>query len=201
MAKSTKREVESLAARMAVADEEAFEEFVKIFGPRLRAFFMSKGMRAAEAEDLAVSSITDICLRIEKYERREGKSFEGWVFTLANNFFADYWRSHRKTETLPESLQAPAEAEESPTSRKSVVAAVRHGIEQLSETDQLIVRLRYLEGDRSYDEIGRLLGIEQGAARTRMSRALAHLEKVLCMDQRILDFLKEKGIEVKAEND
>jgi RNA polymerase sigma-70 factor (ECF subfamily) len=177
---------------MSAAEDQAFQEFAQIFGPRLRAFLISRGLTVSDAEDLAISCVTDISLRIEKYRPQAEGGFEAWVFTLARHFLADWWRHHKVTEPLPDNLEAPVSFEEKAEPNESIVSAVRQAVAQLSETDQLIVRLRYLEEERSFAEIGELLGIQEGTARVRLSRALKHLEPVLKKDHRISDFLKRR---------
>jgi len=200
MAQATKSHVEDLASRMGASDEQAFQEFAEQFGPQIRAFFMSKGLRAADAEDLAVSSVTDICLRVEKYEYQEDGGFEGWVFTLARHFLADWRRSYPVVEALPDDLEDPGPVPEKTKKRRTAIVAVRQAVKQLSETDQLVLRLRYLEEERSFNEIGDILGIKPGAARTRHSRALAHLKTVVNSDHRITDVLRKvNGKEANSE--
>jgi RNA polymerase sigma-70 factor, ECF subfamily len=189
--------MEDLPIRMSAAEEQAYQEFSDNFGPRLRAFFISKGLRSSDAEDLAVSSVSDIAMRVEKYQSREDGGFEAWVFTVANNLLVDWWRGHPETESLPDNLEAADSLAEEVVPNKAIVLAVRHGMEQLSETDQQIIRLRYLDRQDSFAEIGKLLGIEPGTARVRLHRALEHLEAVLKEDTRITNFLTARGVLIK----
>lgn len=191
MAKPLKNEIEELAARMNAADEQAFQEFSDTYGPRLRAFFASRGLRIADAEDLAVSCVSDISLRVNKYQPQQ-EGFEAWVFTLARNFLSDWRRKHPEMEPLPESLAAPADPEEPDEGNQPVIIAVRRAVAGLSVTDQMIVRLRYFGEERSFTEIGALLGIQPGAARVRHFRALKNLEGALKQDDRIQHFLNRK---------
>lgn len=180
---------------MCAAEVQAFQEFASIFGPRLRAFFVTRGLRVFEAEDLAVSCVTDISLRVEKYRHQENGGFEAWVFTVARNLLSDWRQSQVTAEPLPDDLEAPDPSDEETESDTSIVLAVRQTLGQLSETDQLIIRLRYLEEDRSFAEIGNLLGVKAVTARVRLHRALQHLESALKQDHRITEFLKRRGVQ------
>lgn len=193
--KSTQDDFEDLATRMCAADEQAFQEFASMFGPRLRAFFVTRGLRVMDAEELAVSCVTDISLRVEKYRHQEKGGFEAWVFTLARNFLSDWRQSHVTVEPLPDDLEAPRPSDEETESDTGIVLAVRQALGHLSETDQLIIRLRYLEEERSFAEIGDLLGVKTVTARVRLHRALEHLEAALKQNQRISEFLKRRGIQ------
>src|SRR5437868_3522796 len=81
---------EDLARRMIALEEPAFQEFFDVFAPRFRAFFISKGMTWADAEELAISCVSDVALKIDKYKPLEGVSFEAWVFTLARHARSDW---------------------------------------------------------------------------------------------------------------
>ena len=191
MARLKQSDAETLAARMAKSEHLAFQEFAKTFGPRLRAYFMHRGLRAADADDLAVSSVTDICLRVEKYERREGGSFEAWVFTLAKRFLSDWRKKHPEFRPLQEGAESDEPVTQKSPQQQAALHAVTEGYEQLSETDQLILRLRHFEEVRTFAEIGEILGIKEGTARVRHKRAIENLKAVLTNDSRIAHILKK----------
>lgn len=52
------------------------------------------------------------------------------------------------------------------------------GFEKLSERDQTLITMRHVEG-LEYHEIGKRLGMKEGAARTALSRAKKQLEKLI----------------------
>lgn len=185
------QEIEDLAARMAAAEEDAFAEFVVTFGPRLRAFFIKKGLAASDAEDLSVSCVTDIALKVDKYKSLREGGFEAWVFTLARHSLIDLLRSRRNTEPLSASLTAQvADEEEDAGSEFAISLAVRDAVARLSAPDQLLIRLRHLEAESTYQEIATHLGISTEAARVRHFRAMKRLKSLLETDGRISRFLE-----------
>jgi RNA polymerase sigma factor (sigma-70 family) len=189
VARSTE-EIEDLAARMAVAEVEAYSEFAVTFGPRLRAFFLRKGVAAGEAEELSVSCITDIALKIDKYKPLRPGGFEAWVFTLARHSLTDWWRSHRGTVPLSDDLTAPAFDDDQGIEPNFIIAvAVREAIAQLAVSDQLLIRMRHLESESTYAEIGDRLNISPEAARVRHFRAMKRLKTILEADERISPFI------------
>lgn len=192
MVSSKNNETESLAARMCAREEKAFEEFSDNFGPKLRAFLVKKkGMRVADAEDLAVSCISEASVNVEKYETRDEGSFEGWVYTIASHMHADWLKKNPVNDPLPENLVAPEPVEEDSARTATIGSAVHQAMDQLSDTDQMIVQLRYMEESRTFKEIGKLLNINADAARQRHTRALKHIEKILSKDGRITGLLRK----------
>ena len=175
-----------LATRMLPLDEDAFKEFGRLFGPKFKTYFQRHGLSPADAEDLSVSCVTDIALKIEQYRPREGASFSAWVFQISRNYLADWWRNHRPTESLPDDLGvAGSEGEEEGTESKGTLA-VRDAIARMSEADQKIIQLRHFGFEHSYAEIGNHFGISADTARVRHFRALQRLEGMLEKDPRVL---------------
>ncbi len=198
VAKSDKY-MEDLATRMLGFEEEAFIEFAEIFGPRLRAFFIRRGLNAGDAEDLSVSCVTDISLKVNKYTTVREGGFTSWVFAVAHHSLADWWRSHRASEPLPETLAAPPLPDDESEGTSEVVLAVRQALTLLSESDRAVILLREMGANYTYDEIGERLSIRTEAARVRHHRALKKLKAILEDDPRIVKFLKrqkDRGHEV-----
>jgi RNA polymerase sigma-70 factor, ECF subfamily len=188
VARSTK-EIEGLAARMAASEEQAFVEFADTFGPRLRSLFIKRGLSTANAEDLAVSCITDIALKVERYKSIREGGFEAWVFTLARNYLIDWLRAQRNSEPLSDDLAAPTFSDDEIEPELDIILAVGDALAQLSETDRTLIRLRHLVEDHTYAEIGENLGISTETARVRHFRALKRLKALLETDERIRRFL------------
>jgi RNA polymerase sigma-70 factor (ECF subfamily) len=184
VARST-QEVESLATRMAASEELAYAEFADTYGPRIRSFLLRRGLSSADAEDLAVSCVTDIALKVEKYRAMKPGGFDAWVFTIARHQLIDWIRSRKNTESLPDNLAAPAPPDPDIVPDIEASQAVNEAISQLSKNDQLIVRLRHLVEERTYAEIGEQLNISTETARVRHFRALKRLKSILESDVRI----------------
>ena len=64
-------DLENLARQMQEDDEGAFKKFASTFGPQLRGWFFHHGLNRSDAEDLAVSCITDFALKIDRYRPME----------------------------------------------------------------------------------------------------------------------------------
>jgi RNA polymerase sigma factor (sigma-70 family) len=187
--------MEDLAQRMSTLDETAFSEFSDIFGPRFRRHFVKRGLNITDAEDLSVSCITDIALKANQYPPANG-NFEGWVFTLARHYLVDWWRSRQQLSAhLSDDLPLETPEAETVEPNREVVSAVREAMENLSEGDQQIIRVRDLEGASTFAEIGKELKITAGAARVRHLRALARLEALLDRDSRIEKYLERRHVD------
>ena len=70
--------------------EEAFCELFEAVYPRVRRYFLLRGIEAGEAEDLAQNVMVIVYRRAG--EVREQELFYGWLFKVAKNELAQFWR-------------------------------------------------------------------------------------------------------------
>jgi RNA polymerase sigma-70 factor (ECF subfamily) len=141
--------------------------------------FLSRmtGDRTA-AEDL----VQDIFVRVLKYRAtyRDGGSFETWLFRIARNARADYFRARKPVEPLnDEALERP-ETAPGPARRLEVDrerARLQRALTLLRDDKrELIVLARYQ--DLKYEQIAEIFGIEVGAVKVRMHRAVRELREI-----------------------
>jgi RNA polymerase sigma-70 factor (sigma-E family) len=154
-------------------DDDAYVEFATTITPRL---FRSALMLCGDwhlAEDLVQTTL--------------GKLYANWHRVAAADSPEAYARgaltkeflSHRRLRRSHEVAVADAdgsneERTEDRTSRLVLLDALR----ELAPLDRAVLVLRYWE-DRSVNETATVLGISEGAVRTRANRALPKLRKVL----------------------
>lgn len=130
------------------------------------------------AEDL----VQDIFVRILKYRAtyRDGGSFETWLFRIARNARADYFRSRQPLEPLAaEALERP---EPGPGPMRRLEAnrereRLKRALLRLREDQrELIVLARYR--GMAHEQIAALLGVEIGTVKVRIHRALRELRDI-----------------------
>jgi RNA polymerase sigma factor (sigma-70 family) len=130
------------------------------------------------AEDL----VQDIFVRILKYRAtfRDDGSFETWLFRIARNARADYFRRRTPGEPLDaEALERP-EPSPGPALRLQADrdrARLKRALMLLPEDKrELLVLARYRE--MKYEQIAEIFGIEVGAVKVRVHRAVRELRQV-----------------------
>ena len=141
--------------------------------------FLSRvtGDRTA-AEDL----VQDIFVRVLKYRAtyRDGGNFETWVFRIARNARADYFRQRPPLDALDEDVFERPEPQAGPARRLEAArerTRLRRALLQLREDKrELLVLARYR--DMKYEQIADILGIEVGAVKVRVHRALRELREI-----------------------
>jgi RNA polymerase sigma-70 factor, ECF subfamily len=141
--------------------------------------FLSRmtGDRTA-AEDL----VQDIFVRILKYRAtyRDGGRFETWLYRIARNARAEYFRTRRALEPLTdEALEHP---EPNPGPMRQLEAArdrscLKQALLQLADEKRELLVLARFQGMK-HEQIAELLGIETGAVKVRIHRALRELREI-----------------------
>ena len=143
-----------------------------------RFFFRLTG-KQAPAEDLT----HEVFLRMMRYRQtyKAGELFEAWMYRIARNVFADFTKKHR--------FEAPAvkgqmELVESgrPTPLESAVkqqdmALLYRALRDLPDEKRELIVLSRCQG-LTYEQIGRILGCEAGAAKVRVFRAMKEMGQV-----------------------
>lgn len=141
--------------------------------------FLSRmtGDRVA-AEDM----VQDVFVRMLKYRStfRDEGSFTSWMFRIARNARADYFRKRASSDEVPdEGIDAISEA-------PGPARLLEHGdnVRRLKQAlrllrpdrRELIVLTRYR--GMKHDEIADILGIDVGAVKVRIHRAVKELRQI-----------------------
>jgi RNA polymerase sigma factor (sigma-70 family) len=135
------------------------------------------GNRTA-AEDL----LQDVFVRMLKYRgtfRNDGR-FESWMFHLARNARADYFRRRAAVELNDDGLDAPIDAPGPAhlVERDEQTALLRRALLQLREDRrELIILARYRGMKR--DAIAELLGVDVSTVNVRIHRAVKELRDIV----------------------
>ena len=189
----TREQEREIIDRVLSGDTEAFEALVlehqnKVYSLALRMVGNEEDARdmAQEAFIRAFSSLTGF---------RGDSKFSVWLYRLTSNICIDFLRSRAKKRTVSMpwtndegddagELEIPDErfSPEEQFDRTSIRESVQRGLDSLSPQYREILVLREING-LSYEEIGRVLGIEEGTVKSRIFRA----RKKLC------DFLLREG--------
>jgi RNA polymerase sigma-70 factor (ECF subfamily) len=135
--------------------------------------------------DSAADLLQETFMRVHQYRHRfSGESrFRPWLFRVARNACRDHLsRAHKRTSTEAEWLrERPVRAAEAPS---EVVVALEQALATLPADDRELLVLKRLH-ELSYAEIASVVGCSEGAARVRMHRAFARLQKACLEKERV----------------
>jgi RNA polymerase sigma-70 factor (ECF subfamily) len=138
------------------------------------------GDRAA-AEDM----VQDVFMRMLRYRAtfRDDGRFQTWMFRIARNARADFFRrrgavEHVSADGIDAAADTPGPARLLEIGRD--IALLKRALLQLREDRrELIIFTRYR--GMKHDEIGELLGIDAGTVKVRIHRAMKELRQI-CLE-------------------
>jgi RNA polymerase sigma factor (sigma-70 family) len=133
-------------------------------------------------EDVTSTVFLNVANHIVAFTGSSYSEFRRWVFVIATNELnAALRKSSRRRTLLAKGVesgqlakQADSVCSESALESRSTQAAIL----RLNERDQSVITLRFF-AELPYEEIGKILNISAGAARTATSRALLKMKHEL----------------------
>ncbi len=176
---------ESLMVAYARGDSQAFRLLFARLAPRIHAFFRRSLGDATAADDLLQATFLKIHASRDRY--RSEFSLRVWVFTIAARARLDELRRRYRLpeEAGEEELEKVANASSvecgpqmDAGEGRELAGRVREAVDQLPETQRVVVHLNRFEG-MTFVEIAQVLGTTEGAVKLRAFRAYERLRRLL----------------------
>lgn len=168
---------EVLVLRAQDGDEVAFSRLVERWQARLWAHARRLIRDDDGAWDVVQASFVSVARQIASLEHVQ--AFPAWVYRIATGKCMDWLRTRQRHRELQkrwtEEMQAgPQGVSASPHTH----AAIREALSMLTDTDRVLVDLRWREGF-STRETAQILGIPEGTVKSRLSSLRAQLQSIL----------------------
>ncbi len=171
--------VEPLAL-MAGAQTEGFAELYERTFPRVYAYVASLLRDRAAAEDVTAQAFERAYRKRRSYRPGRG-SMEAWLFGIARNAALDELRRRGRRAGLegdPRTRGAPGPDDQAELAVRR--ETVRAALASLDGRERDLIALKFA-GGLSNAEIGRVLGMSESAAGTRLHRTITKLREA-CHD-------------------
>lgn len=168
-------------------DEHAFASLVHAYQDKVYslAYYMTKNHH--DAEDVAQEVFLKIWRALPSY--RGEHEPDAWIMKIAKNACYDHLR--QKKQTLPIEYErqgemvtrqiVDADVQSNPpeaVKEQELRAEVARALLQLAPEYREILTLRYMDG-LSYEQLGQVLGVEQGTVKSRLWRAKQAMKNFL----------------------
>ena len=172
---------DALLLRAAAGDRAAFGELYRATSTQVAAFFYRRTFCPDTSAELTAETFARAVEGVHRFDPGKGTGI-AWVFGIANKVLLEWIRKGAAARKVSKRLRlhvAPLQAAElerveeiadADRFRDALVAALG----QLSPAQREAVILR-IGNDLPYEEVARRLGCSEGAARVRVTRALAQL--------------------------
>lgn len=183
----------ALVRRFVAGDESAFVEIMKRHRRKVLNITLGMLRNHADAEEVTQDAFIRVHRGLANF--RGGSSFATWLYRIAvnlsHNRYWYYFRRHRQdsfsldrtlTPDTPATLAdlvadgTPDPAREAMTGEFAALVELCMG--RLDQRHREILSLR-ISFNRSYDEIGAILGINTGTVKSRIARARVNLRALL----------------------
>lgn len=174
-------DADRLVALAIEGDQDAFATLFRLTIPTVHRFITARCGDAALAEDLVQDAYIRALRAIVTSFEGGSSDFLAWVMRIARNRFLDHVKSGRMKWEVAVQEMPVSRARADPEAE--ALAGIegddlRRALEQLTEDQQEVVLLRFLQG-LHIAEVAKVTGRTEGAVKALQFRALKALARVL----------------------
>lgn len=162
----------------AKTDSAAFGELYERYVGRIYSYIYHRTSSQVDAEDLTERVFVQALTHLSGYTYR-GLPFSVWLFRIAHNVVANWYRDRQRNKTLPieETLAEEADATDR-LERVEDAAQLRKLIARLPQDRQQLLLLKFSQ-ELSHAEIGKIMGRSEGAVKALLHRTLKAMREDL----------------------
>jgi RNA polymerase sigma-70 factor (ECF subfamily) len=175
-AEQDRREHErDLVIRAQRGDRESFAALVRLHQARAFAVARAITLTREDAEDAVQDAFLHAYRALDRF--RPDQPFGAWLNRIVANAALDIGRRRkvRDAEQLPETVAAPFR---DPAADSELRARLEAGLARLTERQRAVIVLHDVQG-YTHGEIGGMLSIPEGTARSDLHHARAALRRML----------------------
>ncbi len=177
------REEELTLIRRAQEDSEAFAELYNLYVGRIYAYHFQHTGNRADAEDLTSRTFYRVLRHLPRY-RDQGLPFSAWLFRIAHNLQANWYRDRERhplivlNEEWDEHGGEEVEGPEHEMERRALQGQLREVLRTLPPEQREVLALKF-GAQMSNAEIAAVLGRTEGAIKSLYHRILLRLREAL----------------------
>ena len=154
--------------------EEAYAEIVRRYVDLIYSAALRQVRSPSLAEEVAQAVFIDLARNANRLPPNTVLS--AWLYQVARRSAIDVVRSETRRQAREKIAAAMNVGSEPSHPWDEISPLLDEGMASLSEEDRTAVLLRYFEG-RNLREVGRSLGLSEGAAQKRVARAVERLRR------------------------
>lgn len=169
----------ALIARAQAGDEAAFGALFERYWRRVFRYLYYRIGDHHSAEDLTAEVFLRVMRALPAY-RRQGASFQAWVFQIAHNLAVDHFRKVNTHHHFPldEELAAKDDDLDLTADRRLTSERLRAALGQLTDDQREVIALRFV-AERPIAEVAAVLSKSESAVKALQRRGLEALRHIL----------------------
>ncbi len=170
----------------AKKDPQAFSKIYDFYYPQIFGYVLKRVANVEVAKDITSETFFKCLKNIEKFKWK-GISFSSWLYKIASNEIANYFRKGKYKAISFEKISEPAfdsnpsieiiEAEEK-LKKEEDFLKLHQKIKKLPQIYQETIVLKFFE-KKKIKEIGEILGKSEGAVKSLIHRGIEKLRKMM----------------------
>ncbi len=157
---------------MDMGTEKLWEEF----NSELRRFILSRISDHSVADDILQDVFIKIHTKIDTL--KDHKKLRSWMYQITRNTIIDYYRKHKDTFELPETLKEIEDETQDDAVMNELASCVKPFIDSLPDTYREALQFTEIEGMTQKD-LGERLGISLPGAKSRVQRGRTKIKDML----------------------
>lgn len=176
-------EAEWLEIQAAQQDPALFRPLYERYFETIFRFIYRRVADEALSSDICSKVFLKALQNINGYSFR-GVPFSSWLYRLASNEVAQYYRQQKKKRVVSiedSHINSIIESDE-PGDQEQQLQQMISALDQLREKDLILIELRFFE-ERPFKEIAEIIGITEPNAKMKTYRALNKLKKLMSHDE------------------
>jgi RNA polymerase sigma factor (sigma-70 family) len=159
--------------------EREYNECVNQYADNVFRFIVKNLRHEEDAKDIVQGAFEKLWLHRDSVENAKSKSY---LFTVAYNQMIDHLRKIKRVH-LQDEFSANAKVYQQPVN--NIKKALQEALNRLSEVQRSLVMLKDYEG-YSYEEIGRITGLNEAQVKVYLHRARLALRNYLVSPENVM---------------
>jgi RNA polymerase sigma factor (sigma-70 family) len=160
--------------------EKEYNLCVDLYSDGVFRFIVKNLKHEEDARDIVQTAFEKLWRNREQVEHAKSKSY---LFTVAYNQMIDHIRKNKRV-TLREEFSADAKIQQS-NFNGNAKKILMEALNRLNETQKSLVMLKDYEG-YTYEEIGRIMGLNESQVKVYLHRARLILKEYLVSPENVL---------------
>ena len=159
--------------------EREYNECVTTYADNVYRFIVKNLRHEEDARDVVQTAFEKMWRNREEVDATKSKSY---LFTVAYHQMIDHIRKNKRIQ-LKEEFNEEASVQDRPANNMKKV--LQEALSRLSETQRSLVLLKDYEG-YSYEEIGRITGLNESQVKVYLHRARVQLKNYLVKPENVI---------------
>jgi len=186
--KQNEKQLDDVLDRAIMGDEEAFSVLYQENVKKIYNYIFYRTGNIYDAEDITARVFQRALKHISNYKRTK-VPFSAWLYRIAHNLVANWYRDSKHKRELPienhSYIESNVDIPERQIEKQQEVEKLINAIHLLPGNRQQLLILKYVESMSNRD-VGLIMGKSEGAIKSLYHRTLKELRRIIVDSSEIM---------------